>query len=488
MELTEEQKAKLSASNPEVYGNMVSLDPSSLAYPEILNLLSQGNTEAVAQWLSSKGDIWSQKVSASPSMGINYNHTWLQKLGSAIGFRTGYDKFLEQQQASHKQYIADLLDQYYQQEFNKPVSQVQQMREAGQNPDLLGTQSVQSAPQAATDNDGMDPSAFEGGTFGEFVSSTTSMASAINGVVSMVGSAVEGVFQMMNMSEDLRGKGIANGNALVDMAGKLISEFSPTDLGFRPDDPESFGSDEYTWFTLPKEAFEGANYRNIARNIAAKKLGLRKKDISRVVDLMKEMYPMLGGQNRVHEGQLKYGQVKGANLLAQGNDFINPRGVSVEEQFKFLEPFAKMQQKMTASYFDIEQKMQNLNKRQIQASYATATNELTFQQALDPQLQAESVNMSNELSKLKNEFFKTMQSAQNEMLYSVKRNADSGDRLSKILYFMLISSGFIASTGVGSVIQTIGSTAKEGLSGLGNALRSRNSGNFEIHRDPQFGW
>lgn len=400
-----------------------------------------GNAQVLADYLSSQGDNWSQLVNANPWAQQQYHQSKFQKFMSKLGFRTGYDTFLESQQMGSNQYLADLMQQFYQQEFNKPSSQVEQMRAAGQNPDLLGTGDVQSAPGALTDNDAIPTEAFQA----DEVQTLAGFAQQITGLTDLVSGCIGQVFQMSNMAADLRSKHIANGEGLLQMAHQLIDDFSPVDLGFSDDDSAG-------WSDILHDSIDASMKRNIARNVAAKKLGLRNKDVSRVVDLMTEMIPMLGGQTRIHEGQLKFADVKGKNLLAQGDMFQNPMGISTRDQFNFIKPFAKMQEDMTKAYFEIQKKMQNLQNKQINVQSRQADNQMIFENVYNPTSAAEATNVSNDLAKLKAEFSKSMQEAQNGMLQSVQRNAQKGDKLSKVLWFLLISTGFVASSGVGQVL------------------------------------
>lgn len=454
--------------------------PVSDEFAELLQKYQQtGDAQLISDFLSSKGGNWEKLVQANPWSQQQYHQTGFQKFLSKLGFRTGYDTFLESQQFGSNQYLADLMQQYYQQEFNKPLSQVEQMREAGQNPDLLGTGDVQNAPQNATDNDAVPSEVFRS----QEMNDLASMGSMIQGTVNLFSGAIGSVFQMVNAAEDLRSKHIANGNGLVDMAKKLITDFSPTDLGLLPED--STATSDVTWATLPQDAFEGANVRNIARNIAAKNLGIRRKDIPRVITLMKEMYPQLGGQIAVHEGQVKLGTAKHENLIMQGDAFYNPRGWNIEQQYKFIKPFAEMQQHMTETYLEIQKKYQALEKQSQHLQAVQTGNQIEYESAFNATSAAEAANVSNELAKLKSEFFKTMQEEQNACLAKVKREADAGDRWSKVLYFMLIASGFITSTGVG---QVIGATTQgvSNLLGSGGKFLSGLRSGPALHSGPTF--
>lgn len=459
------------------------------AYQEMLNLLNAGKTEDVANWLSQQGDIWAQKVAANPALGINYKQSWWQRVGSSLGFRTGYDKFLEQQQSASKQYIADLLDQYYQQEFNKPASQVEQMRQAGLNPDLLGTGDVSQAPKAATDNDGMDPSAFEGGTAGEAVDVISTIGSQISSAMSSLQNAIGAAFNFQGLAEDLRSKKVANGNGLVGLASSLLGKFSPATLGFTDDDAAG-------WSDIMNDTIDPSTKKVIMRNLAAQKLGLSKKDLNRVVGLMTDMLPMLGGQQIVHEGQYKLGQVRGKNIMSQSSVFGNPSWMSDKQMWSALKPIQEYEDDTIREYYKLSREFTNLQLKQTQNQItyentydpaADATlynlqvgNRITYERGFDPGLAAEVSNITNEIAKLQAQWTKTFKDAQNKMLEKVQRSARDGNLFSQIMLNSIIASGFITDTGIGNVITGAVNIASRGLAGAGAFLKGANSGPAQI--------
>lgn len=445
--------------------------PGGISYQEMQNLLAAGKTEDVSNWLSQQGDIWAQKVAANPSLGIQYKQSWWQRAASSMGFRTGYDKFLEQQQSASKQYIADLLDQYYQQEFNKPASQVDQMRAAGMNPDLLGTADVQSAPKAATDNDGMDPSAFDGGTAGETVNVIASIGSQISSTMQTLQSAIGSAFNFQGLAEDLRSKKVANGNGLIGLAQTILGNFSPATLGVSDD--ESLG-----WSDMG-ESFEPSVKKILVRNLAAQKLGLRRKDLQSVVGLMSDMLPMLGGQRIIHEGQLKLGDVRGANIMSQASLYKNPSYMNDKELWKALKPIQEYEDETIKQYYKFAREFQTLQTLQAQnqiayeqnydpasdaALYnAQVGNRLTYERGFNAGLAADVSNITNEIAKLQAEWTKTFKAAQNEMLSKVRRKAADGNFFSQLMLNSIIASGFITDTGVGNVITGAVNIASRGL-------------------------
>lgn len=134
------------------------------------------------QDLASRGTDWAQLIAANPYKNITRKQGLLSKIGSFFGLRTSYDKFLEQQQMNSNEYLANLAQKAYQEDFESPAAEAQRMQQAGLNPDLLGTEGVNGAGQMPEET-GIDPSAFEEGSdiqtlqnVGSFMASAVSMA------------------------------------------------------------------------------------------------------------------------------------------------------------------------------------------------------------------------------------------------------------------------------------------------------------------------
>lgn len=93
------------------------------------------------------GTEYQQLFDLNPWRTQTYRKTWLQDLLGQIGFRTGFDKFQQNQLQASNDYDAKLAQYIQQNEYNSPLAQAQRMKQAGQNPDLLGTSGVSEAGQ-----------------------------------------------------------------------------------------------------------------------------------------------------------------------------------------------------------------------------------------------------------------------------------------------------------------------------------------------------
>lgn len=81
----------------------------------------------------------------------------LDKFGSALGARTGEDKFWENAAMQYAEYQASLFDRAHQEQYDSETARVQRMRQAGENPDLLGTGDVADSPSLTEDTNNVLP-------------------------------------------------------------------------------------------------------------------------------------------------------------------------------------------------------------------------------------------------------------------------------------------------------------------------------------------
>lgn len=123
------------------------------------------------------------------------------------------------------QYLAELRQQEYERQYNSESAQIQRMREAGLNPDLLGVEQGTAGSAPTTNTNPMEGIATNGERASQVVGNVTSIigtvASLVSGAVGVVGGIGSAV-----------GQGIQNvGNALnvADTAMNLFSNWSAGD-------------------------------------------------------------------------------------------------------------------------------------------------------------------------------------------------------------------------------------------------------------------
>lgn len=95
------------------------------------------------------GDFATQ--GANSPYNAEFSPNWLQRIGEWFGDFSARDAFYQSQDQAEMERINSLLEAQRQQNYNDPASQTQRARAAGLNPDLVGTEGVESAAQVAPD-------------------------------------------------------------------------------------------------------------------------------------------------------------------------------------------------------------------------------------------------------------------------------------------------------------------------------------------------
>lgn len=88
---------------------------------------------------------------------LTYKPGILDNIIGSLGGRTGEDKFWENAAMQYGEYQAGLLEQMHQEKYDSPLEQSARMRQAGQNPDLLGTGDVSQSPGLNEDSNNVLP-------------------------------------------------------------------------------------------------------------------------------------------------------------------------------------------------------------------------------------------------------------------------------------------------------------------------------------------
>ena len=171
--------------------------------------------------------IYDDLFANNPYRNLNYNKTPMQKLWSALGFRTDADRFLEEAQVNAAQTDFGIFQQIYQDEYNSELAKAQRMRAAGENPDLLGTGNVSEASSPVEDPDGMSPGISQEGVPGQIAST---IIGAFN---SAVGIATQFI-QLEGLRADVEGKNISNAENMMNIIKQRVLGMTPAE-GFKSD-------------------------------------------------------------------------------------------------------------------------------------------------------------------------------------------------------------------------------------------------------------
>lgn len=138
------------------------------------------NSSSMSVAPSGYGSDYDKLFASNPYRNLNYKKSFWQNFASALGFRTDADRFLEDAQVNAAEYDAGIFSMMQQNQFNSPAAQASRMRDAGLNPDLLGTGDVAAAASPTEDPNGMSQNVGdEFSDFGNTVASVFSRAMTI---------------------------------------------------------------------------------------------------------------------------------------------------------------------------------------------------------------------------------------------------------------------------------------------------------------------
>lgn len=171
-------------------------------------------------YMRSSNPMYDAYYRANPYVNQTYHKTWIDRVFGGI-FRTGYDKWLNEMQLNSAQYNAGIVDLQQQNLYNSEVAKAQRMRDAGENPDLLGTGDVSDSPGLSPDvQDAQIPDA-EGSQILDIVSN---VGMTLVDLIPKTMSFMTNLTQLKGIRMDNDLKELQFGDSAVDFATKFFTE------------------------------------------------------------------------------------------------------------------------------------------------------------------------------------------------------------------------------------------------------------------------
>lgn len=346
---------------------------------------------------------------ANPYRNLQYKKTWWQDVVSALGFRTGADKWLEDARTNSAEYDAGIYSMIQQNDFNSPLAQAERMRNAGLNPDLLGVGDVAQGAKPSEDPNGMSPtdSGFE------------DVNTALN-IVSSVGSSVMDLIPktlaFMTNIQQLKGiraendlKELQFGNDAVALANRFFTE------GITKQDYEdAFTTGDFE--NLLKASEKDSDYLTnsfLSSKKARKafKLAYGRHAQSLIAEMSK------------YKTYAEYEDARKANLTQRSSQFFSDDDETQMELIKsVLGPFEKYQKRMN----EINLRISELRKPELEQGTINAglEAERAYEQNIDGALQAQTENAGNEYQKQLYEIMK----ATDDMFAEIMQSLNESDK------------------------------------------------------------
>ena len=346
---------------------------------------------------------------ADPNASYTYHMGPFESFLNTLGFRTKFDTQKESLALASNAYQADVTQKQYDEAYDSPVAQADRMRQAGLNPDLLGTSGVQSAA-AMTSEDNPQAAVSEP----DFMASPGNFAGFImTSLTTAVGLAKDfKSLQSINLANE--SQSIGNAEGLLNLAFDAILNYTPAirdlDIGDETNPDGSVNS-------LP---FDPAYIQN---RIATDYKGAMSKkqyqsfmaNVSNMIDglpVEKELYKQWRERAEHRRG---YFRETTRPDYSESDEIIY--GVS-----QMLSDLAYKSEKLGLEN-DVDE--QNVRTEHL-------TNQMEYEKAIDPELQAESENASNRYNVQNKDTAILLESSLNEIMHYLKQKSESGNRLASI--------------------------------------------------------
>lgn len=353
---------------------------------------------------SGYGREYDQLFANNPYRDLTYHESAWQRFLSSLGFRTGYDAWLENTQVQANEFDAGIFSQMFQNQYNSEVAKAMRMRAAGQNPDLLGTGDVENAASPSEDVNGMP----------EQTGDEDALLSLCSGVAQQVMQIIPSALSFATNLSQLKGIRIENDSKELNFAKGAKDAAAQFFLeGITPE--------------MYKEAFDTGNYDNI--------LDAAEKDSSYFADTM------LSSKVARKRYKLAYG-MHSRSLLAE------------VQKYQTYDEFEKARKDLLSQrahpwFSDNDSDMQSLlssfigpidefNKRQVENALARQNkrkpemeqqlenlqmqNQLAYENALDPNAQASAENAVNRYTEQQNQLLEDTNQLFTDIMNNLKQN------------------------------------------------------------------
>lgn len=345
------------------------------------------------------------------------NQTVESTFWDMIGLSNKRDNRLAQLQQAGAEYNAEIAKMQYENEYNSPEAQAQRMREAGLNPDLMGT-------EAGGTSAGADPVASPavepGSAATEGLGNIFTFAQGVLSAVTM-GCSVAKDFQALKLGAlDLDSKEIDVAGKARDFAAGVVGDWQVT--------PETFAGGEFD----PMETAKGYVNRPGAQRYFANAL----QDLVNSMRVHNESYDVIG------EHGVKRARAAGSMGSKYYNDPMEVLGAA-------LSPIYEME----VDLWDEETKTR---KKSFQFGRLKHEHDIHVLNGTNWDLEASRFDAENNWATDNANFSAQLNTTRNRVVKDLQKKADDGN-ISAMIALMFMSS--------------IGPAAK-GLSAIGNASRS----------------
>lgn len=358
---------------------------------------------------SGYGAQYDQLFAANPYRQQTYNKSFWQDVAGVLGFRTGYDDWMDQTSTQIAEYDAGIYSMMQQNKFNSPEQQAQRMREAGLNPDILGTGDVASAAQPVEDPNGMQPQ--QSDPFSKVGSLLGSFGRGLVNAFNIGMNIYKGIADVKKIQADINALSISNANSILDVVDKIIVGSVPLSVIEKGDNIDTF----FNTIDMSKYGFTGSSLE--AANTA---LNDRFDSIKNNADIRKAVYERYGNMAGTNHVQAS-GFIPENQMYDSPDDFFNLQIETMARAARRIMALKQSNEEFDATVLEPQQQANQFIEGEIQQERLGSLQEGQYGLEM----------ASNELTTVQSDtFFKTAQSIINEeranMYAALKARADAG--------------------------------------------------------------
>lgn len=156
-------------------------------------------------------------LASNPYLGYERKQTWMEGLIESLGFRSKYQKDIEQNAQAAREYDAQAMQLASEEKYNSPVEAAGRLRNAGMSPALAGLDQAGQASEFAQEQGSPDFS--EGYSGMDLISGLCSSVMKVFSLASGFGESMLGMQQLSNAVESGQ---IDNASKMLDLANKAV--------------------------------------------------------------------------------------------------------------------------------------------------------------------------------------------------------------------------------------------------------------------------
>ena len=416
---------------------------------------------------------YAELVKSNPYRNVVYNESPWQSFLSMLGFRTNADAYRESMKLQSLEYLNQLDQKAYNEDYESPTSEAARARQAGLNPDLTGVEGVNGAsPMIDDGNPPITPESEEGLPF-----------TIANGIMTAFSSALG----MVSTFQGIRGSHLQNVRSRLEN-DSYLQEMAHGMLPFLiPESPE------------PAGMMQSFDWRAATLGVAEKYAGTRfsKGQQKKFLGFISDYLQSAKGQSEAYGEFARRAKNRQDYYEETRKDGYSEFDVDMQDYYDTIRDIANDVYKMRlqAQKSDLSARNTEAGYRdkyydtlnpeeQASASNAEATNRKNYATTFNAEKQAEVENKGNELQEENLSMTESLRKRLKELMDKLEKKSKEDSFGGAVASCSLTTLAFL---------QLWLSTQ-----GLPNISRSSSmasgspdvptSGPFEIIRDPKFGF